>query len=342
MATAHKTEEGTWRVQVYAGKDENGKRKYISITERTRREAERKALQIKADMEEAQKIKDAGITVGEAVEEYISAKSCVLEESTLTGYRRIVKNYMPDDLLATPCSLLTRQQVQRWINNLAEKHSGKTCANAHGLLSAVLALQGYDVNYRTTMPAKSKTDIYVPDEDEVNAILQQAKGTRLYIPALLATQCGLRASEISGLTVQNVHDNYISIVQARVDTDHGAVIKGTKSSAGTRDVPCTLKIAEALREAANEDGMICSMTVTDISSTWGKFRAKHGLPKALNFHALRHHYASKCLLHDIPDKYAAELMGHATLDMLHRVYQHTFPSAKEKFAQIMRDCTAEA
>ena len=25
MATAHKTTEGTWRVQVYAGKDENGK-----------------------------------------------------------------------------------------------------------------------------------------------------------------------------------------------------------------------------------------------------------------------------------------------------------------------------
>lgn len=341
MATAHKTTEGTWRVQVYAGKDENGKRKYISITERTRREAERKALQIKADMEEAQKIQDAGITVGEAAKEYIDAKSRILEESTLTGYRRIIKNFMPDDLLSTPCSMLTRQQVQHWINDLAEEHSGKTCANAHGFLSAVVSFQGFDANFRTTLPPRKKAEIYVPDEAEVKNILQKAKGTRLYIPVVLATQCGLRASEISGLTIDNVHDDYISITQARVDTDHGAVTKGTKSTAGTRDVPCNLAIATLLREAAGADGLVCSMRVTDISSTWGKFRAKHNLPKALNFHALRHHYASKCILHKIPDKYAAEMMGHATLDMLHRVYQHTFPSAKSKFAQQMRDSMVE-
>lgn len=341
MATAHKTEEGTWRVQVYAGKDENGKRKYISITERTRREAEREAARVKQAMEEAERRKNAGITVGEAAEQYIINKCNVLSPATVTGYRKIINNNMTDELKDIPVSLLTQQDVQVWINHLAAEHSPKTCRNAHGFLTAVIAAEGAPLTLRTTLPQKNKKRIYVPDEDEVQNILTKAEGTNLYIPVLLATQCGLRASEISALESKHIHDDYVSIEQARVDVERGSVLKCTKSTAGTRNVPIPESLAEILRNAATEDGRICNMRSTNISSAWGKFADKHKLNEALNFHALRHHYASKCMLMGIPIKYAAELMGHSSTDMLNKVYQHTFASASSKYADMLRNNTAD-
>lgn len=170
-------------------------------------------------------------------------------------------------------------------------------------------------------------------------ILTKAHGTSLYIPVLLATQCGLRASEISALELRHVHEDYISIEQARVDTERGSVLKCTKSTAGTRDVPISETLAETLRNAADEDGRICSMRSCNISMAWSRFAEKHKLNSALNFHALRHHYASKCELMRIPIKYAAELMGHSSTDMLNKVYQHTFASAKSKYAVLLRNST---
>ncbi len=75
----------------------------------------------------------------------------------------------------------------------------------------------------------------------------------------------------------------------------------------------------------------------NICNNWDKFRKKHGINENLNFHALRHHFASKCILLGIPQKYIAELMGHSSTDMIEKVYQHIFPSAMEGYARLLRD-----
>ena len=43
----------------------------------------------------------------------------------------------------------------------------------------------------------------------------------------------------------------------------------------------------------------------------------------------------------MPQKYTAELMGHGSLDMIERVYQHTFPSAMEEYAKKLRKQNSE-
>jgi len=61
----------------------------------------------------------------------------------------------------------------------------------------------------------------------------------------------------------------------------------------------------------------------------------------LNSHALRHHYASKCILLGIPQKYITELMGHSSTDMTEKVYHHIFPSAMEVYSDKLRDQMTE-
>ena len=333
MASAKKLPSGSWRVNLYIGKDANGRRQYKSFTADTRKEAEYLAAQynqLRID------INRSDMLLSTAVSEYIKSKENVLSPSTIRGYYVIKNNYLPE-LMAIKIRDITADRIQREFNTFAKDHSPKTCRNAHGLISAVLKVHRPELTLNTTLPQKKKREIYVPDNKEIDEIRAMLRGRVLEIPFLLASQCGLRASEISALELRDVYEDHIRIRQARVPGMDGQVLKAPKSAAGYRDIPITKELYDMLCSNATEDGRVCRQSGPVISNAWSEFKAGKGLAADFNFHALRHHYASKCLLMGIPQKYIAELMGHSSLDMIEKVYQHTFPSAMEEYAKKLRE-----
>lgn len=336
MASAKKLPSGSWRVNLYIGKTPDGKRQYKSFTADTKKEAEFMAAQYNQNHIDVNRSEQP---LRDAVERYIKSKENVLSPSTVRGYYVVLNNYLPE-LMAVKIRDITAERVQEEFNLFAKEYSAKTCRNAHGLISAVLKTQRPEITLNTTLPQKGKRDIYVPDPAEVEKIYALTIGTSVEIPFLLATQCGLRASEISALDISNVFPDHIQIKQARVDGMDGAVLKAPKSYSGYRSVPISEELYRVLLSHA-EENRVCPYNSNDISSRWGKFREKHGIDKACNFHALRHHFASRCLLMGMPQKYTAELMGHGSLDMIERVYQHTFPSAMEEYAAKLRKQNSE-
>ncbi|MCM1276698.1 MAG: site-specific integrase [Lachnospiraceae bacterium] len=331
MATAKKLPSGNYRVRVYIGTDADRKAQYKSFTAQTKKEAEFMAAQYSRTNVDVCR---SDMLLKQAIERYIQSKENVLSPSTIRGYYVVLRNYLPE-LMQMQIKKITPEIVQREFNKFARDYKPKTCRNAHGLITSVLKVYRPELQLKTTLPQKEKRDICVPDEQDVKRIYKLIKGDILEIPFVLATQCGLRASEISGLTLKNVYKDHIEIKQARVDGIDGAVLKAPKSVSGYRKIPITEFLYRLLKDNAYGES-VCALKSNDISSRWGKFRDKHKLPAQLNFHALRHHYASKCLLLGMPQKYIAELMGHSSLDMIERVYQHTFPSAMEIYADKIR------
>ncbi len=152
---------------------------------------------------------------------------------------------------------------------------------------------------------------------------------------LLATQCGLRASEIAGLTVDCVKADCIIINKAKVHTrTQGEVIKQPKSAKGYRTIPISPVLSSILLKGCKGES-VCGVSSHDITRMWGRFSKYNCLPVHLNFHALRHAFASNCLINGIPQKYTAELMGHSGTTMIDTVYQHTFPSAMQAYANTL-------
>lgn len=334
MATAKKLKSGNYRVRIYVGKNADGKPQYKSFTAPTKKEAEFAAAQYAHTNVD---ICRSDLLLKQAVERYIKSKENVLSPSTIRGYYAILRNYLPD-LMEMRLKKLNTEIVQEQFNVFAKDHSPKTCRNAHGLISAVLKINRPDLQLNTTLPQREKKGIYVPDEQEVKHILRLVKGTNLEIPFVLATQCGLRASEIAALTKNDITAEYVKIRQAAVlGTDNKEHLKKPKSYAGYRKIPITEELSELILSKCSDNNRVVTQKAINICNNWIKFRKKHGLPDDLNFHALRHHYASKCLLMGIPQKYIAELMGHNSLDMIEKVYQHTFPSAMEIYTEKIRD-----
>lgn len=333
MASAKKLPSGHWRVNLYTGKNADGKRQYKSFTAETKKEAEYMAAQYNVERKERTSCK---LTLYDAVKRYIESKRNILSPSTIRGYYEIINNHCPE-LMLLQLSDLTQEAVQLSMNTMAAKYSSKTCRNTHGLIYAVLKIYRPDLILHTTLPQKSKREIYVPDEAEISKIYCLSVGTINEIPIFLAAECGLRASEISALSAENIKPAYIDIREARVLGDDGKEhIKAPKSVSGYRKVPISPEAYNYLISHIDDSGRVCPIPGANISSNWSQFRKRYNLNNNLNFHALRHHYASKCILLGIPQKYIAELMGHSSTDMIEKVYQHIFPSAMEEFADKLR------
>ena len=319
---ATKLPSGNWNINMMVD------RQRISITAATKKEVERQAAAIKGGAKLAPK---NSLTVGEAIDKYIESKDAVLSPSTVAGYRRIRANAL-QDLMPRPVDSLTAQDVQRSINLMARSKSPKTVRNAHGLLSAAMAVYRPDLILRTTMPQKQRYDIAIPSDDDVAAIMRAAKGEPAELPILLAIWLGLRVSEILGLKWSDVDGSVLHIRRALVDEGE----KTTKTYASQRDLLIPDYIAALLACAPHDGEHIVNYTRRGLYVRFQTICRRAGV-QHYRFHDLRHINASVMLALNVPNKYSQERLGHATDNMLQTVYQHTMTARQLAVAAKLDD-----
>lgn len=312
---------GAWRCQVMV----QGKR--ISVVDNDPEVAHAKALAIKNGLIQNKK-SSSSMTVGDAIDRYIESKNSVLSPSTVAGYKRIRKNDL-QELMPLRLPALTQEVIQRAINKMAKEKSPKSVANAHGLLSAALEMHYPDFRLRTTLPQKEKHEVQIPEAKEIQKILQAAKGKKIELPILLAVWLGLRASEIRGITWDEIDGDKLHIKQAIVQGEDGPVVKGTKTYSGDRVLRIPPYIQEVIGRQPKTDEYLIHMSGQAMYKAFSRLCEQEGLPH-YRFHDLRHANASVMLALGIPDKYAMQRMGHATNNMLKTVYQHTMNTKRKE------------
>lgn len=324
MAKAKKLPSGSWRVQLYIGKDDAGKRRYKSFTAATKKEAEAAAALYSVQ----KKQKDAiGMTVGDAIDKYIESKENVLSPSTIRSYRSYRKSYL-QGIMDVPLDELDNRIVQAAVNRDAIDKSPKTLRNAHGLLSAALGVYLPDMTLRTTMPAKEHKIREMPTPAEV---MELVYGTPIELPCLLAIWMGMRMSEVRGIRYSDISGNILTIRHTKILVEGEDIVRDqTKNYTSTRQLRLPAYILDLIEQSREENGSeyIVTLSGAAIYCRLKRLLAKHGLPH-IRFHDLRHLNAS--VMHElgVPDKYAMERGGWSTNSVLQSVYQHTF-SEKRK------------
>ncbi len=320
MAKAKKLKSGNWRVLVYEYTDENKKRHYKSFTAPTKKEAEYKAIEYSLSRP-SDSYED--LTLREAYDNYISSKSAVLSPSTIAGYERSKKNHF-QKLMPMKLSKITAKHIQIAVNELAVDHSPKTVRNAHGLLHSVIKSYTTNFEFNTTLPQKIKPQYTIPTTEDINKLLEVAD-ERIRIPILLASNGGLRRSEICALTPDDFTDLGVNINKAVVyDKDKKAIVKTTKTIAGTRFVPLPQYLINEIKNWAYF-GCSPSMLQGWFYRTLEKVDVPH-----FSFHKLRHYFASELHAQGVPDKYIAKIGGWETTAVLQNIYQHTLRDKQEE------------
>lgn len=327
---------GKYRIRVYMGRDETGKRKYRSVTADTKTAVKHKAQEILNSRERDAKL--IYMTVGEAIDKYIRLKDNILSPTSIKSYKSIRKHNL-QSLMDIPIYELTNEKVQLAVNIEALTHSPKTVHNAHGLLSTALGVYRPDFTLHTTLPKKIKRERYIPTTEDVSRLLNLTEGTEMYIPVLLAATLSLRRSEVCALTWDDVNfkNNTLTVRHAKVYTDKNMwVIKDPKTYNSFRTLDMPPILASNLKLQEKIDKYIVPFTPGALSCRFNKIIKRNGFEK-FSFHSLRHYNASVMLALNLPDKYAMERGGWATPYTMKNIYQHTFKSEQAKYDKMLSD-----
>ena len=322
--TATKLPSGKWRVLIYVGTKENGKRKYESIMGETEAEALHNAEIFKRTRRKGCS-KDNSMTLREAFVNYANDKEAVLSPTTIKEYKRMSKQCLTD-IMDIKLSQLTQQQIQKAINEEAKTHSPKTVRNINGNLSAVLSyyVPEFKATLRITLPQKTKYRAYKPTNDDVMKILEVTKGCEMEKAIMLAAFGSLRRGEIMALELGDIQGNIITISKSKARTEKGEWIeKAPKTTGSERQITLPDFVIETLkRGVVVPSDKIIGLSPNSITNNFHRITKKAGV-HPFRFHDLRHYQAS--ILHSIgiPDKYIMARGGWETNDTLKNIYQGT-------------------
>lgn len=321
MAKAKKLPSGNWNVRI-VWTDQSKKRHEESFTSPIREEAIIAANQFKANLK---RIERNDLTVAEALEGYISAKSNVLSPSTIRSYK-LAQNHL------TPIHKVRLQKintdiVQTYINTISTQYSAKYVKNVYGLLTASLKHFNADIRLRITLPKQNAPELNVPIRDEVSQLLDQSKGW-LNLSIKLAGFCSMRRGEIAALKFGDVdrNGNLIHVHADFVrDFEYNWIYKETpKTSASNRYIDCPPFILNDIPDG-NPDDFIIGHMPNVITGEFGKLRNRLNIH--VRFHDLRAYFASTLLAEGLPTSYVTNQGG----------WDKNSPVMRKHYDRLMRD-----
>ena len=245
------------------------------------------------------------------------------------------------------------EMVQKFYNGLAKKDlSAKTVKNVHGVLNSALT-QAIDDNYikknpcaKRTLPRISKKEIKVMDSDTVAAFLAAIAGHQFETLFFVDLFCGLRQSEILGLTWSAVNFKAGTtlidkqLVKSKIDGryfldtakhDKVRVIKPASVVIDMLRARKAQQSAQQLRAGpawSNEWGLVFTDELGShlihhtVRKHYKRIVADMGQPD-LTFHALRHSYAVLSLLNGDDAKTVQTNLGHHSAAFTLDTYGHT-------------------
>lgn len=322
MATAKKLPSGSYRVQVFSHKDENGKRHYESFTAPTKREAEQRAAEYIAHKD---RLSRSDLTVSEALRGYIALKEKVLSPSTIKGYFAILHNYEP--INDTRISRLDNKTVQGFINNLSAASSPKYVRNIYTLFSSAVAMYSPNTRFNVTLPQKAQRITKAPSEAQIKMLYDKASGKLK--KAIFLGMLGLRRGEICALLYSDIDGNLLHINKDMVKSVNGWVIKETPKTSESERI---ILLPDNFRDIiGNGEGRIVACCPNHLTVAFHELGLKNGVD--IRFHDLRHYFVSMAHAMGIPDRFIMAMGGFKSDFVMKSVYRNTMDDLEKKYRE---------
>ena len=361
----------SWRLKFDLGADPvTGARRLAFKTVRgSKRDAQTALSRALTELENGDWIEPSSLTVSDYLARWLRdhARNTV-SGKTYERYSELLNQHLVPRLGAHRLQKLTPLHIQgAYAEMLASGRlramgglSRRTVHHAHRVLFSALRqavrwqLVSRNVAEAVTPPSPDYAEIAVLDEAQIGTLLKAAKGTRLYVPVLVAVTTGLRRGEVLGLRWQDVDldGGRLSVAQAMEQTRAGLAFKPPKTKRSRRSVTLPSITVEGLRvqkaaQAAerlalglgkDDRGLVFTNALgapvnpRAMSKEFGRMVRRADLP-LVTFHGLRHTHLTALLRAGVHPKIASERAGHASVVITMDVYSHVLPSMQDDLAR---------
>ncbi|KRQ85843.1 Tyrosine recombinase XerC [Caloramator mitchellensis] len=367
--TIYKRPNGTWCGQITLGRSEDGKLKRQSFYGKTRQEVAEKINKAINSFAAGVLVEPSQLTLSNWLNTWLfEYKKSNLRPSTLQSYEYLIRYHINPALGHYKLKELRSEHLQMLYNDkLKEGLSPRTVKYIHTVLHGALKqaaknnIVARNISEATILPKQRKKDIKVLTLEEQQRFLNSLEGERLKSIFIIALATGMRQGELLALTWDNVNfkEGTITVKRSlkRVKNFDSNIKKKTivifqepKTNAGNRIIPLPPAVLEELKnhrkrqleeklkagEVYEDNNLVFATELGKPIETRNLMRTFYRIcEKAnidINFHALRHTYATRLLEANEHPKVVQEILGHNDITTTLNIYSHVMPEVKKAAA----------
>lgn len=301
---------------------------------------------------------------------WLSAMQCQVKESTYMKYRNLLQSYILPELGELAWQEMNRETLELFLIRLRSsggcRQQGLSSKTVTDTLSVIRQISRYAGSYGEGM-SFDPSSVTVRKEEKETQILTRSEQEILYrflrsdpdarsLGELICLYTGIRIGEVCALKWDDIsfREQAISIrrtmqrIQVIDDPDRKTRIAVTepKSRCSVRQIPIPDELAEILlsRRKGGKGYVLTGREDTFVEPRAMERHFASVLRKAgirqVNFHALRHTFATRCVEIGFDMKSLSVLLGHANVTITMNLYVHPTTDQKRKNMQKLSELLA--
>ena len=359
---------GKWAIVLDVPDPETGKRRRKWHTfHGTKRQAETECARLVAEVNGGNYVEPAKTTVRDYFIRWLKHEKANVSPKTHQRYEELLLKNVAPVIGSVTLNKLTAARIDGAWGHLLENgrrdgKGGLSPRTVHHcrrvMLTAMDQAVKWDLLKRnpvalTRPPKVEKQQMEAFDAPQTAVMLDDFRENRVFIPALLASMCGLRRGEILALRWKDVDLASATIAVRQSAEQVGTVVRYKETKSGkSRVVALSSSVIEELKRhrlAQAEEQLKIGIRPDDnsfvvaqvdgsplkpvsLTHEWTRLLAKTSLPK-IRFHDLRHSHATQLLAAGVHPKIASERLGHSTIGITLDLYSHVMPGMQANAAE---------
>lgn len=366
----YKRKDGRWEGRYIKARSQTGKAIYGYVYAPTYKEVKQKRSQaiihIESNPPTSRQVSQSTIPpcfIRKLADDWLNSIQAQIKKSSYVKYNNIIHSHILPEFDNAPLNELTSSRIQKFCEDLldhggisGEGLSSKTVADILSLMRSLLRyaqIQGYqppstgkEIIVRQTAP---DTVIISRSAQEILCRYLYANISERNIGILLCLFTGMRVGEICALKWEDISFQeksiYVHKTMQRLQIPRSTsqkthiTVTSPKSKCSIRTIPIPDNLVQLIqREFPNRQGYVLASPDEEyieprtMQNYFCYVQRQCGLTP-VNFHALRHTFATRCIELGFDVKSLSEILGHASVNITMNRYVHPSMELKQQNMQ---------
>lgn len=345
----YKRKDGRWEARYIKNILPDGTKKYASVYAKSYK-------QVKEKQKQAEKLNTVFVSdvkslcIEDIMLGWLECNQNKVKITTYSKYNSIVRKHINPNVGKIKISALTSNVFPVFSNQLLTQGLSKSTIN-DTLLVLNMGLSFAEKEYEINCP---KASLYKIQKKEMRVLsLPEQKNLIKYLikkgdiysfGILLALFTGMRIGELCALTWEDISDNKIRICKTMQRINKSIEILPPKTQSSIRIIPIPRDLIAIIDRYKREDGYLLQREKEKFTEPrllqikFKKYTNECGIYD-INFHALRHTFATRCIEAGFDIKTLSEILGHADVKTTLNKYVHSSMEQKIKnMDKLMLNC----